>query len=91
MLVDWDKFSKQELVSILRQLEEEAWVVEKLDGDAPTLLLKTCSCDAVESPAPLQIQETCLQAATRANRPSPLQRLLRRPSTSSAKQHRRQA
>lgn len=80
--IDWESFSKEELVEILHFMEERVWLVEKLSSNSESFAEKDCSCDIVDRPLPeslLHIQAEATRRKSRVKRiANPLTSLLRR-------------
>ena len=84
-LVEWDEFTKDELVEILKQLEQHALPVERFMVGDDVVYPKRCECMAEEERLPeqlWQLRESALERKARQQHTSVFGKLLRRPPVS---------
>ena len=77
--INWNQFSKRELVQILEEMQEQVWLVEPLDTERTDLGFKDCTCDISSLPMSEALRSVRDQATRRKKRSHPLTRLLKRP------------
>ncbi len=74
--IDWNQFSKEELVEILEFFDQQPWLVERFDTSSDCYLGHDCSCDVGQAKLPARLIR--IKAAASVRRSSgPLGKLLR--------------
>ncbi len=76
--IEWQEFTKSELVEILTLLQEETWHVQKLSATQAELFSLDCTCDVHPAPLPDRIAEIRDATLRRRQGGSPVTQFLRR-------------
>lgn len=74
--IPWNTFTRSELVAILETMDEQSWLIERLDPVDNHYLTQGCTCDVVVETLPSAIVKIRDNALRRSA--GPLARLLRR-------------